>query len=146
MRSSSIVLLFGAGLGALALCAACGGDDAAPGANGGTNAGGSAGSSMNEAGATDQPGGAGESTGGMSGGGSASGGTAMAGGSSSGGVTSGGMSAGGASVAGSGGNGLYLPCEAAADCKAFGGGKVCCAMGTMHFCTKPSGCSGDILP
>ena len=28
----------------------------------------------------------------------------------------------------------------------FGGGKVCCAMGDMHFCTKPSACAGEILP
>jgi hypothetical protein len=47
---------------------------------------------------------------------------------------------------GSGGTALYLPCESEADCKEFGGGKVCCVAGAMHFCTKPSACSGETLP
>jgi hypothetical protein len=45
---------------------------------------------------------------------------------------------------------LYLPCNAASDCAAFGGGKVCCELAsggqTMRFCTKPSACSGGVLP
>jgi hypothetical protein len=43
-------------------------------------------------------------------------------------------------------NGSYLPCEAEADCEPFGGGRVCCVAGDMHYCTKPSGCAGDTLP
>jgi hypothetical protein len=45
---------------------------------------------------------------------------------------------------------LYLPCESTADCEAFGGGRLCCEAGSaedlMRFCTKRSGCSGQILP
>ncbi len=40
----------------------------------------------------------------------------------------------------------YLPCESDADCDPYGGGKVCCVAGTMHYCTKPSGCAGQTLP
>lgn len=44
----------------------------------------------------------------------------------------------------------YLPCETAADCDKYGGGKLCCevqtASDTMRFCTKQSACSGKILP
>ena len=46
----------------------------------------------------------------------------------------------------------FLACGSQADCAAkVGGGKVCCsettASGvTMDFCTKPSGCSGTVLP
>jgi len=44
----------------------------------------------------------------------------------------------------------YLPCESAADCAKFGGGKLCCEVqtssDTMRFCTKQSGCSGKVLP
>jgi hypothetical protein len=44
----------------------------------------------------------------------------------------------------------YLPCESATDCEAYGGGKLCCEMGSgsnlMRFCTKQSACSGRILP
>ena len=46
--------------------------------------------------------------------------------------------------------GLFLECKGAADCGAFGGGKVCCQIAsgsqTMQYCTKPSGCSGKVLP
>ena len=44
----------------------------------------------------------------------------------------------------------YLPCEGAADCKKYGGGKLCCEVqtssDTMRFCTKQSACSGKVLP
>jgi hypothetical protein len=40
----------------------------------------------------------------------------------------------------------YLPCESAEGCAEFGGGKVCCEIGAMRFCTKPSACSGEVLP
>jgi len=40
----------------------------------------------------------------------------------------------------------YLPCMKAADCDQFGGGKVCCQTGSTRFCTKPSACSGMVLP
>jgi hypothetical protein len=44
----------------------------------------------------------------------------------------------------------YLPCNTAAGCAEFGGGKVCCEMDAggqpMRFCTKPSACSGQVLP
>jgi hypothetical protein len=65
--------------------------------------------------------------------------------SGSGGTLSGtsGTASGGASA---GGTTFYLPCESAKDCEPFGGGKVCCALGSMHFCTKPSACSGETLP
>jgi hypothetical protein len=45
---------------------------------------------------------------------------------------------------------LFLPCNATADCNQFGGGKICCEMGSganvMRFCTKQNGCAGTILP
>lgn len=64
-----------------------------------------------------------------------------------GGSTSAGSAAGGSAAStSSAGSGLYLRCESEADCAAYGGGKVCCAAGAMHFCTKPSACSGDTLP
>lgn len=65
--------------------------------------------------------------------------------SDSGGAPSGtsGTASGGANT---GGTTFYLPCESAKDCEPFGGGKVCCAVGSMHFCTKPSACSGETLP
>jgi hypothetical protein len=44
----------------------------------------------------------------------------------------------------------YLPCNSAADCAAYGGGKICCEVGSgsaaMRFCTKQSACSGQKLP
>ncbi|HEX6765140.1 MAG TPA: hypothetical protein VF103_06670 [Polyangiaceae bacterium] len=44
----------------------------------------------------------------------------------------------------------YLPCDSAADCSMYGGGKLCCEAGSgnqvMRFCTKQSACSGRILP
>jgi hypothetical protein len=47
-------------------------------------------------------------------------------------------------------NGLFLECKGAADCGAYGGGKVCCQVTSgsqsMQYCTKPSGCSGTVLP
>jgi hypothetical protein len=57
-----------------------------------------------------------------------------------------GSSAGSSATAGRGGMTGYLPCESEADCDAFGGGKVCCVVGAMHFCTKPSACPGETLP
>jgi hypothetical protein len=66
------------------------------------------------------------------------------------GVTVAGGASGGSSATGggstSGGNGSYLHCASAADCKQYGGGKVCCEQGTMVFCTKPSACAGKTLP
>jgi hypothetical protein len=72
--------------------------------------------------------------------------SSSAGTSSGAGTTSGsaGSSSGGSSS--SGGTGSYIPCESAADCEPFGGGKVCCVAGPMHFCTKPSACPGETLP
>jgi len=52
----------------------------------------------------------------------------------------------GSSGTSSGGSTFYLPCASASDCAQFGGGKVCCVQAGMHFCTKPSACSGDTLP
>jgi hypothetical protein len=47
-------------------------------------------------------------------------------------------------------NPMYLPCESRADCADYGGGKICCEMGSgdtlMRFCTKQSACSGRVLP
>lgn len=61
------------------------------------------------------------------------------------GGTSAGSSQGGSG--GSAGGPLgYLPCESKQDCDQFGGGKICCAVGAMHFCTKQSACPGDTLP
>jgi hypothetical protein len=40
----------------------------------------------------------------------------------------------------------YLPCNSAADCAQYGGGKICCEAGGMRFCTKQSACSGKTLP
>ena len=60
------------------------------------------------------------------------------------GVTVAGSASGGSSA--SGGNGAYLHCASAADCKQYGGGKVCCEQGSMLFCTKPSACAGKTLP
>ena len=53
---------------------------------------------------------------------------------------------GGVNVGGGAGNGFYLPCASLADCKMYGGGKVCCADAGMQFCTKQSACSGNTLP
>lgn len=44
----------------------------------------------------------------------------------------------------------FLPCNNAADCSAYGGGKICCRASsggqTMQYCTKTNGCSGTTLP
>ncbi|HEU4412106.1 MAG TPA: hypothetical protein VFS43_43090 [Polyangiaceae bacterium] len=44
----------------------------------------------------------------------------------------------------------FLPCSKGDDCNVFGGGKVCCkeTLGSqiMQYCTKPSGCQGEVLP
>jgi hypothetical protein len=44
----------------------------------------------------------------------------------------------------------FLPCNSAADCAAYGGGKICCeemtSSQTMRFCTKQSACMGRVLP
>jgi len=53
---------------------------------------------------------------------------------------------GGSVSGGSGGMTFFLPCESEADCKVYGGGKVCCDGGSMKFCTKPSACPGNTLP
>lgn len=41
---------------------------------------------------------------------------------------------------------LYLPCDRGSDCARYGGGKVCCELSSMRFCTKPSACGGRTLP
>lgn len=58
----------------------------------------------------------------------------------------GGASAGSSQGGSAGGPLGYLPCESKQDCDEFGGGKICCAVGAMHFCTKQSACPGDTLP
>jgi hypothetical protein len=91
----------------------------------------------------------GDASGGAAAGTTAAGGAARAGGTATGGTTVGGttMTGAGTGTGGSGSGGsLYLPCESAADCEPYGGGKVCCVAGEMHFCTKPSACSGKMLP
>jgi len=141
-RRLSIVggcLLVGLALGA------CGGDDdSATGGSGGESGslsiGGSGGSGASGA---EPSGSAGES---VSVGGAEGGSDASAAGQSVGGSASGGASGGGISSGGSAGSGLFLPCASQADCKAFGGGKVCCSVPGMQFCTKPSACSGKTLP
>jgi hypothetical protein len=44
----------------------------------------------------------------------------------------------------------FLPCNSAADCAAYGGGKICCRASsggqTMQYCTKTNGCAGTTLP
>jgi hypothetical protein len=40
----------------------------------------------------------------------------------------------------------YLACTVGSDCDRFGGGKVCCNEAVMRYCTKPSGCSGTVIP
>jgi hypothetical protein len=117
-------------------------DDDAPSAgssgslnlSGATSAAGSSTGAMTSGGSNEEPGPAGE--GGEN--------AAVAGGANDGGSnSSGGSSSGGSS---SGGNGAYLHCASAADCKQYGGGKVCCQQGSMLFCTKPSACAGMTLP
>jgi hypothetical protein len=41
--------------------------------------------------------------------------------------------------------GNYLRCVTGSDCEAFGGGKVCCDVPGMRFCTKPSACEGEVI-
>jgi|GEM_PF-4929541 len=130
------VLAVALGLGA------CGGDDDDDTSPGGTSG------SLNLSGGTND---SGSSTGARtSGGADDTGVPAGAGGESiavAGAATGGGS--GSSSIGGSspsGGNGAYLHCAAAADCKQYGGGKVCCEQGTMLFCTKPSACAGNTLP
>jgi hypothetical protein len=91
---------------------------------------------------------AGSSTGAVSGsGGNDNQGAAMSAAGAAGQVdTSTGGSTGGSTGNASAGSGLYLRCASQADCKVYGGGKVCCAAGSMQFCTKPSGCTGKTLP
>jgi hypothetical protein len=137
MAARSRAKTYGQALGAvftlgLALSACGGDDDDAPAGSGG---------SLNLSGATagdSSP--AGALTSGGSGGQAAASADAGAGGESS---TVAGSSSGGSS---SGGTGSYLPCASAADCKQYGGGKVCCDQVIMVFCTKPSACSGKTLP
>lgn len=48
-----------------------------------------------------------------------------------------------------GGN-FFIECTSKQDCTPYGGGKVCCEVGAgadvMRFCTKQSGCNGNVLP
>ena len=119
---------------------ACGGDDAS------SNSGGSSGAGASTAGSPT----AGSSTGAVTGSGASSNEGATTSGAGAGGAddTATGGSVAGNSLGGGnvGGSNLYLRCESLADCKVYGGGKVCCVAGSMHFCTKPSACSGDTLP
>ncbi|HYJ11725.1 MAG TPA: hypothetical protein VEX18_22030 [Polyangiaceae bacterium] len=120
----------------------CGQDDPpGEGASGGSSSGSDSGSSEAGAATSSEGGAAPIAPGGKSGAPGDDAGAPNA----SGGSTTGG-SAGADGSAGSGGALGYLPCESKADCDAFGGGKVCCAAGSMHFCTKPSACPGDTLP
>ena len=136
-RRAVACAVFAAGLG----LGACGGDDDDDASGGGSSG------SLNLSGTTSD---AGSSTGAMTSGGSNAQGAAPtdagAGGESAtvAGSTNGGSASSGGSA--SGGNTFYLPCASAADCKQFGGGKVCCDQGSMVFCTKPSACSGKTLP
>jgi hypothetical protein len=135
-RRAIVCAVFAAGLG----LGACGGDD--DDASGGGSSG-----TLNLSGTTSD---AGSSTGAITSGGSNAQGAAPADAGAGGeGVTMAGSANGGSASSGgsaSGGNAFYLPCAAAADCKQFGGGKVCCDQGSMVFCTKPSACSGKTLP
>ncbi|HEY6079256.1 MAG TPA: hypothetical protein VIW29_10660 [Polyangiaceae bacterium] len=139
-------LLFGLTLGG------CGDDDSPSSGNGGVSGSISSGGSLgNGASAGEPSNSAGEST---SVGGAAGarqepdvGGAAGAdGGGADGGGTGGNGAVGGANVGGGAGTGLYLPCASQADCQMYGGGKVCCAVASMQFCTKQSACPGDTLP
>jgi hypothetical protein len=44
----------------------------------------------------------------------------------------------------------FLPCNSAADCAVYGGGKICCRASSgsqsMQYCTKSNGCQGTTLP
>jgi hypothetical protein len=42
--------------------------------------------------------------------------------------------------------GQFLACKTRSDCAAYGGGKVCCDVPGMRFCTKPSACTGQQIP
>ena len=113
--------------------AACGPDDEPSESGSGGSAGGGTAGSMTTGGAGSSDAGT-SSDGGMPGDGGSS--------SAQAGSVSGG-SGGSSSTAGSG---SYLRCESAADCEPYGGSKVCCVAGPMHFCTKPSACTGETLP
>jgi hypothetical protein len=122
----------------------CSGDDddeGSAGSSGSLNLSGatSAAGAMTSGGSNEEPGPAGE--GGENA--AVAGGANDGGSNSSGGSSSGGSLTGGSSSAG---NGAYLHCASAADCKQYGGGKVCCQQGSMLFCTKPSACAGMTLP
>lgn len=114
----------------LLICSGCGAGASEPDAGAGGEPG-----LIDVGGATGGEPATGGASGGASGGSSASGGSAPTGGSNAGGST--------ASTS-------YLPCDSKADCSAYGGGKVCCetvsAGQGMRFCTKPSACSGQLLP
>lgn len=120
---------------ALGLAACGGGDDDDAAASAGSSG------SLNLSGATSS---GGSSTGATASGGSDGEGVPTTAGAGAEGVTVAGSASGGTSA--SGGNGSYLHCASAADCKQYGGGKVCCEQGTMLFCTKPSACAGKTLP
>jgi hypothetical protein len=128
----------------VALClSACSGDDDDDASSSGTS--GTSGS-LNLSGATSE---AGSSTGATTSGGSNDEGVPTVAGASGENASVAGSANGGSSIGGSsasGGNGSYLHCASAADCKQYGGGKVCCEQGTMLFCTKPSACTGKTLP
>jgi hypothetical protein len=125
----------------IGLClGACSGDDDEDASGAGSSG------SLNLSGATTD---AGSSTGAMTSGGSNDEGVPTVAGASGENASVAGSANGGSSIGGSsasGGNGSYLHCASAADCKQYGGGKVCCEQGTMLFCTKPSACAGKTLP
>jgi hypothetical protein len=137
----SMVAAFLVGLGS-AVGACSGDDDESGGGHGGTGGivlvVGSGGSSAGDAVTGAQAGEA--TTGAVAAGGNE---PAIDGGSTSGGSSSGSSAGGNVS---SGGNGYYLPCASLADCKQYGGSKICCSASGMRFCTKQSACSGDVLP
>ena len=140
MRSGKHGFLLVVVAAAVAVISACGGDDDDDTGSGGSSGSLSLGGTVSTGGSTVTAGKTSTSAGEPSDSGGEPSGTS---GTASGGKTTGGTTSGGATT---GGNTFYLPCESLMDCDQFGGGKVCCVMGTMHFCTKPSACKGDTLP
>ena len=144
-------IAFGCLLIGLALGACSGDDDDTTGGSSGGNSGGESGamsiggSAVGGASGSVASGTAGDSPGAGGNNDTSAAGQAT-GGSSVGGSSVGGSSGTGSSGGGSAGNGFYLPCASLADCKAYGGGKICCSQGAMQFCTKQSACTGKILP
>jgi hypothetical protein len=121
---------------------AAGGSSGFPSLGGALSSGASAGEPSSSAGETSTSAGESATTSGAAGLGEEPAPGGAGGGSAAGGSAVG----GGVNGGGGAGNGLYLPCASLADCKMYGGGKVCCADAGMQFCTKQSACSGNTLP